>query len=42
LFQESWKDLIIIGIQSRLLTKEQWKDSFKQNNILDISALQNN
>lgn len=40
LFQESWRDLIINGIQNRVLSKDQWQNNFKRNSKLDISELQ--
>ena len=40
LFHESWRDLIINGIQNGVLTKDQWQNNFKRNSKLDISELQ--
>jgi hypothetical protein len=42
LYQESWRDWIINGIQNGILNKEQWKDDFKRNRQINTSKIQIN
>ncbi|WP_332452992.1 DUF3644 domain-containing protein [Chryseobacterium aquaticum] len=40
LYQENWKLFLIHVISNNLITKEQWKENFKNKIILDISSFE--